>query len=131
MKKYFLLVLAFSLLIGCSDNDEPSLQSKLIGEWNWTATSGGIGGWLYTPESTGEEQSIIITDNSIKKYVDGMLVNELNYTIDQVESSNGEYIDLIIYENGFIDQRIVLNDNDLILYDYNISDGFQSEYQRN
>ncbi|MDC9721667.1 MAG: hypothetical protein PSN34_02685 [Urechidicola sp.] len=131
MKKHFLLLLAITLLVGCTNDDDSNINSKLIGEWNWIETSGGIGGWYYTPESTGEERSIIITNNIIKKYVDGELVAELNYTIDQVNSPYGGYDDLIIYENEIFDQRIVLDGNDLILYDYNVSDGFQSEYQRN
>jgi len=129
MKKYIFISIVF-LFLGCSNSEVPSLQSELLGEWQWIESSGGIAGVTHTPESTGEEHVLIFRSNTVKKYINNTLVSETNYSIEQVDSSSGERVDLFVYDDGGIDRRIQLDGNYLILYDYNVSDGFQYEYQR-
>ncbi|MBU2525411.1 MAG: hypothetical protein KKC03_02275 [Bacteroidetes bacterium] len=51
MKKIFLLLFVCIGFLNCSDDDGDS--NSLLGVWVWTGSSGGIGGVIETPESTG------------------------------------------------------------------------------
>jgi hypothetical protein len=129
MKHYFLLLIFGIILLSCSNDGENSDDLQLIGTWNWIVSSGGIDGRTETPESTGTTVRLEISNNTIKRYLNNNLQNELSYTLEFRESMIfGESREMIIYENQF-NQTIHLSANQLILYD-ECNDCFQSTYER-
>ncbi len=129
MKNYFLLLFIGIALLSCSSDDDNSAKTQLIGNWNWTESSGGIDGRTETPTSTGNIIKLEISYSSVKRYVNGNLQSELSYSIETRESMIfGEQREMIIYENQF-NQTISLRGNQLVLYD-ECNDCFQSEYER-
>ena len=115
------------LILSCDQNDDISQELRLIGTWNWVESSGGIDGRTETPISTGNTMKIEFSSNSVKRYLNGILESELNYSTE-FEEYNGEQWLKIIYENGW-EQHVDLNVDYLILYD-RCSDCFQYEYTR-
>lgn len=128
MKRTLFIFFLSLTVINCS-NDDDSIQYKLIGDWNWIKSSGGIDDRVDTPLSTGNSITLKISNNSVKKYVNGNLESELNYSIQIGESSiiEGQH-EMIFYDNDF-SQTIVLSKNHLILYD-ECNDCFKNEYER-
>jgi len=133
MKKYFLLFLIGITLVSCSNDDDNSTSDtsfRIIGNWNWIVSSGGIGGWTYTPESTGDTQRLVITSTTIKHYINNELVSENNYTIETRESVifSGMHEMLISEENGF--RTIVEVDGNKLYLSGDCNDCFGSEYYK-
>ena len=74
-----IIILALSLLtVSCSKPE----KKELAGKWRWTSTSGGIGGWYYTPESEGFEAEIVFKGSQFTFYKDGKKVVSGTYHID-------------------------------------------------
>ncbi|MBQ3740637.1 MAG: hypothetical protein II856_05515 [Bacteroidales bacterium] len=74
-----IIILALSLLtVSCSKPE----KKELAGTWRWTSTSGGIGGWYYTPESEGFEAEIVFKGSQFTFYKDGKKVVSGTYHID-------------------------------------------------
>lgn len=127
MKKWILILLLASFTINCSNDDEININQKLIGEWKWIESSGGIQGETINPQTTGENRNIEITSDKIKYFTNGVLISEFDYYLIKGESiRTNEKIDLMVYENDR-KQSIVLNENKLILYD-ECYDCYQNEY---
>ena len=80
-----LLVLSV-LATACS---KPEKQ-ELAGTWRWVATTGGIGGWYYTPESEGFEAEIVFRGSQFTFYKDGEKVTSgtyhIDYDVDELET---------------------------------------------
>jgi hypothetical protein len=127
MKKYILFLFIGITFLSCSSDDDNTQDSQLAGTWNWVESSGGIDGRTETPNSTGNSMKIEISNNSIKRYLNGNLESELNYSTE-FEEYNGEQWLKVTYENGQ-EQHADLNVDYLILYD-RCSDCFQDEYVR-
>lgn len=128
MRNCLLILLLGTSLLNCSNNDDNTFKSQLIGNWKWVESSGGINGRTETPESTGNNIKLEISKNSIKKFVNESLESESNYTIE-IQNHHGETHEIIFYDEYSITQTISLNENYLILYD-NCADCFQNEYIR-
>ncbi len=127
--KISISIVAIIVLIGCFQNENDNPNSQLIGEWNWIQSTGGFAGTTETPESTGNEISIVFTDSIFKRFVNGILDTEENYTIELGESiRNSEETELIIYEYR-IKQSFENIDDTLMLYDECI-DGYTSKYMK-
>lgn len=87
-----IIILALSLLtVSCTKPE----KKELAGAWRWTSTTGGIGGWCYTPESEGFEAEIVFKGSQFTFYKDGKKVVSGTYQID--------------YE---VDERIYINKGD-------------------
>ncbi len=125
MKNYMLLLLIGITFLSCSNDDDSTNSFSLIGTWDWVESSGGIGGWTETPASTGNTIKLEIYSNSIKRYLNGNLESESNYSIE-FEEYNGAQREVIIYENGW-EQTIDLNEDSLTFYD-RCDDCFQHTY---
>ncbi len=64
MKKLiYIFVLALGIVSCSSDNESQISNSDLVGKWNWTGTSGGLIFFEETPETTGKEIHLTLTDN--------------------------------------------------------------------
>ena len=127
MKNHLLLLFIGIILISCSNDNDDSTGKGIIGNWNWIESSGGINGRTETPTSTGNEIKLEISNSIVKKYLNGNMISELNYSIE-LEEYNGEQRQIIVYENQY-SQVISLNGNHLILQD-RCADCFQNEYTR-
>lgn len=113
---------------GC-ENFEVAPKADILGSWKWINSSGGIDGRVETPSSTGYEVYIEFTNKKFRKYLNGALVDELSYSIQEGQSirTTGN-TEPVAFENGTT-QSIELYDNKLILYD-ECFDCFQHEYVR-
>jgi hypothetical protein len=129
MKKYITLILIEILIFGCSDGDN-STNDQLIGKWNWMESSGGIAYHTETPESTGKTVKLEIDNNTIKRFVNGALDYESNYSIEFI-NDNGQQLQIITIMNQTIPLQIIdQTKNTLKLREYNVSDGFDITYTR-
>ena len=82
-----LMAVAF-LMTACTKPEKKALD----GTWRWTQTSGGIGGWYYTPESEGFEAELVFKGSSFSLLKDGEKVVSGTYRIDYD-------VDEILYTN--------------------------------
>ena len=73
-----LLLLLVLLVTSCTKPE----KKELAGAWRWTSTTGGIGGWCYTPESEGFEAEIVFKGSQFTFYKDGKKVVSGFYQID-------------------------------------------------
>lgn len=73
-----LLLLLVLLVTSCNKPE----KKELAGTWRWTSTTGGIGGWCYTPESEGFEAEIVFKGSQFTFYKDGKKVVSGSYRID-------------------------------------------------
>ncbi|WP_298520088.1 hypothetical protein [uncultured Kordia sp.] len=131
MKQFiFCFFIGFTLLSCSNDDDQTAVtNSSIIGNWSWIQSSGGIGGWTHTPESTGTIQQLQISATTIKRYINNELVSETNYTIETGESIilSGEH-ELLIEDNEFRN-IIQFHDGNLFLTG-DCNDCFISEYAK-
>lgn len=79
MRMVTIILLALSLLAVSCNKPE---KKELAGTWRWTSTTGGIGGWCYTPESEGFEAEIVFKGSQFTFYKDGKKVVSGTYHID-------------------------------------------------
>ena len=130
MKNFILIFLLGTTLFNCSNDDDYTTNpedSQLVGTWIWIGSYGGIAGITTTPESTGNTAKLVISDDSVKRYLNGNLEFESNYSIN-VENSDGEEFQVIYYNGDFdTSQYIDLNENLLMLKD-RCDDCFQFKY---
>ncbi len=129
MKKHILLLFVALSFLSCSNDADTDTNAQLLGIWDWISSSGGIAGITETPESTGNTITLEISNSTVKRYVNGNLESELNYSIASGESIVfGEQREMVIYENEF-KQTFGLAGNQLTLYD-ECNDCFVSQYER-
>lgn len=115
-------------MLSCS-KDNGEINTGLEGEWNWIRSSGGLAGVTYTPENTGENRKLVISNDSIKYFTNSALVLKIKYEIETVDLHN-ESREMIIRESDNIFRQFFeINQDDLILTDY-CSDCFVNEYKR-
>ncbi len=132
MKNYILLFLIGITFVSCSNDDDTTsipTSTKIIGNWSWTLSSGGIDGSILTPASTGYTQRLEITSDVIKYYFNDELDTQATYTIEVRESSiYNETREMIITDFEF--RNIVeFRDGKLILIG-DCNDCLTSEYVR-
>lgn len=128
MKNIILLIIIGMTILSCSKSEDTSYVN-LIGNWNWERSSGGISGTTETPQTTGQNRKLIISTDSIKSYLNGILNFKTKYTIETRESLIfNEPREMIIQENGF-KQIFTLSGNKLILIG-DCNDCFIDEYIR-
>lgn len=127
IKNFTFLILVMSLLISCESNSNIDDSSSISGNWIWVESSGGIAGQTNTPESTGNQIELEISQYTIKRFENGELKSELTYKIEIGESIRStEKVKLIVYENDW-KQSFEKRGKKLYLYD-ECYDCFQNEY---
>lgn len=129
MKRIFLTLIVIALLASCSSKENRPISTEIFGTWKWVKSTGGVSGTTETPESTGNQVILEISEETIKKYVNGVLESELSYFIVQGQSIWTPIVsNIIIYENDSR-QSVELDGDNLTLYD-ECYDCFQNEYIR-
>ena len=90
MKKYFTLFLLAIAIVSCS-NDDSSVDiptsTRIIGNWNWISSVGGVDNLTLTPNSTGYTQRLEFTVDTVKYYFNDELMSESPYSIEIQEST--------------------------------------------
>jgi hypothetical protein len=125
-KNICLISLGFILFTSsCLETDEGIEQ--ILGTWNWVSSTGGIAGNTITPESSGNEIFLEISENEILKYENEILILTSGYSI-KLDSSLifGTMVPIIVYDDGS-KQSIQRSENKLLLFDECL-DCYQHEY---
>lgn len=99
--KILIVILLITGAIACEPAPKPEQGGELLGSWKWLNSSGGIGGWTETPESTGQNIRIEITKERYLKYINDTLEADMSYSLD-IDTTGVYSRDslLIRYENG-------------------------------
>lgn len=84
--RVLLYVFVLSTSIGCSSSGDSS-EEKIVGEWQWLISSGGIAGVIETPESTGKDILLQITPDSIKQFSNDELQYKAKYDIIETDEN--------------------------------------------
>ena len=135
MRKIFNLlicIIPLLALVSCEEESVEFSESAIIGKWQWISSSGGIGGWTYTPISEGYNQSIEFTSaGKYIRFVKDTLNEESQYSISTGKSIFSEIpFELITYEDKSIEQAILSLKNDKLQLGDNCYDCFRHTFRR-
>jgi hypothetical protein len=82
-KQALALVLGgFLVLAACRKETACEQPTGIQGEWIWTKSVGGFGGWTLTPESEMMTQTLKIDDLFYEEYVNDSLILRVEYDLD-------------------------------------------------
>jgi len=143
MKHKFILCGIILMIMSCSkDNEELSVERKIIGKWNWLESNGGMtGNSHYTPENTGDERKMIfLKDKTVYIILNGDTIHTTNYFTSRENSIllgdefdfltinyKYELPDTIIY----IPIRYMIREiTDELKLDEDVYDGYGHRYER-
>jgi hypothetical protein len=138
MKKLiYLFILTLGIISCSSDNETQISNSDLVGKWNWTGTSGGLIYFEETPETTGKEIHLSLTENyhfSISE--NGNEISNGIYELTMKKSIySGEmerFISLLTVDQqyvGFVKNGIIkIHDNEKLEISDNNYDGIGSGF---
>lgn len=141
MKKYIYLIILTLGIMSCSSDEEATIDnSDLIGEWNWTATVGGINGDIKeTPASIGKTYKMNLNSNyTYSLFEDAVEISSGTYELTMKESIySGAKERFIAYsDNSQQPQNLVIigivktyEINDLSIFDNN-HDGIGSKFEK-
>jgi hypothetical protein len=73
MKKAIILLAIIVYNGGCKKDDSFISSSRVVGEWSWISTCGGIAGICYTPKSTNQRINLVFTVDSMYKTFMGII----------------------------------------------------------
>jgi hypothetical protein len=112
------------VLPSCSK--EP-VTSGIAGEWIWIES---IGGWgTFTPKILGYNETLIIDDYFFRRFYNDSLIQEVQYDLlIRTDSVTGNS-HFLRFESGY-EQLIELTEDELILSDFHIIDGYTHYYSR-
>ena len=84
-----IIVLVLAVLATACSKPE---KKELAGTWCWGATTGGFGGWCYTPVSEGFEAELVFKGGTFTFYKDGKKITSgaysINYDLDVSQNTN-------------------------------------------
>jgi hypothetical protein len=110
-----------------------TIQDKIVGEWAWQHTTGGLAGVDETPYSTGKYKSIKITKSgNIIFFTDGIETAKMKYEIKKgISILDHQEHDMLVYGNinRVLDLPQSSKFGDLGIND-NVYDGFNYTYSR-
>ena len=117
MKKTFFALIIIAILSSCTKKDDIDVASEILGTWTWVKSTGGVSGNTETPESTGKEITLEVTEDTYKRYVDGDLEIELSYFLVNGRSIWTPVItDLLVFEDDS-KQSVEMSTDKLSLYE--------------
>lgn len=121
MKKLILLALVL-LTLACGGSQD------LVGTYDWKETSGGISGRVENSENASKIPALVITNDSIKEYENGILMGARAYHLERQKSiRTGKNEMMIIYEDGSVPHSFELKGQELVLYE-ECQDCYQYRY---
>jgi hypothetical protein len=88
-KEYLALFLFLFLVIACQKDDLTIMEERIVGDWAWVSSSGGLLGLVLNPHTEGYQMQILFQKNGIyTKYRDNSAVDERNYWIEKSTVEN-------------------------------------------
>ena len=87
--KISIIAMLAVLATACSKPEKQALE----GTWQWTCTSGGLDGNIFTPETVGFNVEIVFKNNRFTFYKDGKKITSCAYRIDKEVTSTGSISD--------------------------------------
>lgn len=129
MRKIAIILSLIFILFSCKkDNVFP-------GQWKWVETSGGISGGIIAKPSADSVVTLTLKDDfTYKGYLNNQLKAEGNYTFFIVQNNDTViHFDQNLQIGKFFlsgDKGFSQTSNSLYFSDYNISDGYTSEFDR-
>ncbi|MDA9773948.1 hypothetical protein N9B82_03235 [Saprospiraceae bacterium] len=125
--KYLSILCLFLFTVSCEQ--EKVSQNELLGNWEWTSTYGSIAGIETTPENTGMEQSLEISEETISFFVDGEKTSELSYDAFESDTILGDNVlrKFISYDGDT--RRYTLQNDSLSIFDL-CADCYDSHFIR-
>jgi len=128
--KNFAYILTLFVLVSCSSTKTvASSENSLNGKWNWVSSTGGFIGSTLTPASEKKTMTIEISKSTIKRFENGKLVSENDFSVETGNSIYGNDKKMIVYKNDAPKQSFEIKDNVLYLND-ECHDCYQSQYVR-
>ena len=130
------LILAFVVVIvmvACQKENTIIVNStNLIGEWNWISSTGGIGGFKYTPSSTSVQRKITFASDSVfRLYQNDSLKTESKYHVSMMLASNGlDTIKVVKYDGSSIRQYFEIQSDGTMVLSDECMDCYIHEYKR-
>ena len=105
-------------------------QEKILGQWVWDHSFGGIAGMEITPESTGQTRRLVFEEQHLLQFVNDSLrqSNEYYLALDKTIFST-DSVPVVYLDNVAVYPYYFENVNLLILND-NFVDGFAHYYRR-
>lgn len=100
MKKLFLLI-AVVLFCSCSNDDNNSSENQLKGTWAWISTTPGSSISFY-PQIVAQQTTLEFSDNTIKTYNNGVLVNTQTFTFQNKKSVSGGIKKMIVIKSNAV-----------------------------
>jgi hypothetical protein len=135
--KLFVIVIISMIAMSCAKEKTiefksyTDVPSELIGSWKWIYTSGGFGGVVYTPATTGETRKIDFGDNYILKYYSsGNLKSEIPFSIEKGVSALSHDSVFFLVNTLWSRQSIVFKSSDTLLLSDEFFDGYGNYYLR-
>ena len=67
-------------------------STNVIGEWRWTSSIGGIGGWTLTPKTEGFTKKLKFTDRDFLMFKNDTLIESTVYSLNEINDSIAMFI---------------------------------------
>lgn len=132
MKKIFLILFAFALMISCRNEQEEMVKiDQFVGTWKWASTNGGLSNINETPQNTGKTVTLNFTnDNKYSIIENGKTINEGTYKT-YLEVTNTDHVQRVFIDFSNYPDKAVrsVTSTELNLYD-DAADGLNYLYTK-
>ena len=130
MKKIIALTFALLTIFSCRNDNELEIE-PLVGNWEWTLSSGGIDGRTETPTSTGKNKILSLkNDRTSTITINESVTQEGKYSLYKDVSNLDHYKRTYINFSNQIDQMIISNEDGKLVLSDDLNDGFVSTYEK-
>ena len=130
MKKIIALTFAILTIFSCRNDNELEIE-PLVGNWEWTLSSGGIDGRTETPTSTGKNKILSLkNDRTYTITINESVTQEGKYSLYKDVSNLDHYKRTYINFSNQIDQMIISNEDGKLVLSDDLNDGFVSTYEK-
>ena len=135
MFRFMSLLIALGLMVFCSQPTEPTYASdeeRILGEWNWLSSSGGIGGVTETPETVGFSQTYAFAaDDTLYLFKADTLIGRIPYKLGIGSTVAGDSFSVIFtYSSEYPHWSYFFAGNDTLELSENADDGFGHTLKR-
>lgn len=114
--------------VGQPENENDCVDfANLIGEWNWVASSGGIAGEHINAEDVDDEIQLEISASNIKRYENGELVYDSEYSIEVGMNLEGYESEIMTIDAETVSIAVSRQEDVLILSEQ-VADGYIHQY---